>query len=407
MAPGFSKILIVGAGPAGQLLGLLLAKENIDVTILDQADKLDENPRATHYAPPAMRVLNFAGVGDKMREKGFAPGNVAWRKLDGTFIAGMDNESQKDSLERMIALPLDQLGRVLYDHSKKFLSIKYLFNHKVTSIGHNEKTAWVNVEITGSGKETRFEADYIVGCDGANSIIRRSLFGDWEFPGRTWDEQIVATNVYYPFEKFHYSDSNFIIDPVHWHMAAKITKDGMWRVTYGDLPGLTRDELIARQPEKFKTILPGHPDPSGYKLVNISPYKVHQRLAKSLRVGRFLLAADAAHLCNPFGGLGLTGGIVDVGGLYQCLKGIYTKVADESILDIYSDIRRKRYLEMVDTISSANLRRMFTVPPDEVLEKDNFLKLCKQSETDKELAQKMAEGAHALSYDFTQHYKTA
>ena len=82
-------------------------------------------------------------------------------------------------------------------------------------------------------------------------------------------------------------------------MAAKITKDGMWRVTYGEVPGLTRDELIARQPEKFKTILPGHPDPSCYKLVNISPYKVHQRLAESMRVGRFLLAADAAHLCNP------------------------------------------------------------------------------------------------------------
>lgn len=187
--------MIVGAGPAGQLLGLLLGKENIDVTVLDQADKLDENPRATHYAPQAMRVLNLAGVGDDTREKGFAPGNVAWRKLDGTFIAGMDNESQKDSLERMIALPLDQLGLVLYDHSKNFPSIKYLFKHKVTSIGQDEKMAWVNVEIAESGEKTRFEADYIVGCDGANSIIRRSLFGDWEFPGRTWDEQIVATNV--------------------------------------------------------------------------------------------------------------------------------------------------------------------------------------------------------------------
>lgn len=111
--------------------------------------------------------------------------------------------------------------------------------------------------------------------------------------------QSTDSQVYYPFEKYGYSDSNFIIDPVHWHMAAKITSDGMWRVTYGDLPGLTRDELVARQPAKFKTILPSHPDPSGYRLVGISPYKVHQRLAERMRVGRFLLAADAAHLCNP------------------------------------------------------------------------------------------------------------
>ncbi|KAL1887243.1 hypothetical protein Sste5346_010338 [Sporothrix stenoceras] len=357
-----------------------------------------------------MRVLNLAGVGDEIRQKGFLPDGVAWRKLDGTFIAGINNgssnngESQKDDPERMVALPLDRLGRILYNHSMKFPCIKYLFNHKVISIGQDENTAWVDVEVTGSSEATRFEADYIVGCDGANSIIRRSLFGDWEFPGRTWDEQIVATNVYYLFEKYNYWDSNFFIDPVHWHMAAKITKDGMWRVTYGEVPGLTRDELIARQPEKFKTILPGHPDPGGYKLVNISPYKVHQRLAESMRVGRFLLAADAAHLCNPFGGLGLTGGIVDVGGLYECLKGIYTGVADESILDIYSNIRRKRYLEIVDPISSDNLRRMFAIPPNEVLEKDEFLKLCKKCETDKDLQQKMAEGAHALNYDFTQHY---
>lgn len=105
--------------------------------------------------------------------------------------------------------------------------------------------------------------------------------------------------MYYDFEHFGFSDSNFIIDPTNWYMAAKITKDGMWRVTYGETSGLTQDELTARQPEKFRTMLPGHPDPSQYKLVNMSPYKVHQRLAKKMRVGRFLLAADAAHLCNP------------------------------------------------------------------------------------------------------------
>lgn len=82
-------------------------------------------------------------------------------------------------------------------------------------------------------------------------------------------------------------------------MAAKITRDGLWRVTYGEIPGLTRDELIARQPDKFERMLPGNPKSEEYKLASISPYRVHQRLAEKLRVGRFLLAADAAHLCNP------------------------------------------------------------------------------------------------------------
>jgi 2-polyprenyl-6-methoxyphenol hydroxylase-like FAD-dependent oxidoreductase len=82
-------------------------------------------------------------------------------------------------------------------------------------------------------------------------------------------------------------------------MASRISNDGLWRVSYGELPGLTPAELIARQPMKFRTMLPGHPEPSDYKIASISPYKIHQRLADKMRVGRFLLAADAAHLCNP------------------------------------------------------------------------------------------------------------
>jgi 2-polyprenyl-6-methoxyphenol hydroxylase-like FAD-dependent oxidoreductase len=82
-------------------------------------------------------------------------------------------------------------------------------------------------------------------------------------------------------------------------MAARITNDGMWRVTYGEIGGLTKEQYIERQPAKYKAMLPGHPEPSEYRLTNISPYKIHQRLAEKLRVGRVLLAADAGHLCNP------------------------------------------------------------------------------------------------------------
>lgn len=82
-------------------------------------------------------------------------------------------------------------------------------------------------------------------------------------------------------------------------MAARISRDNMWRITYGEISGLTNAELLARQPAKFEAILPGHPKPGEYNVVSISPYKVHQRCAEKMRVGRFLLAADAAHLCNP------------------------------------------------------------------------------------------------------------
>lgn len=105
--------------------------------------------------------------------------------------------------------------------------------------------------------------------------------------------------MYYDFTKYGYWDSNFIVHPKNWYMAARITTDGLYRVSYGDVPGLTRDEYIARQPQRYEEILPGNPKPGDYTITNISPYKLQQRCAPSFRVGRVILAADAAHLCNP------------------------------------------------------------------------------------------------------------
>jgi 2-polyprenyl-6-methoxyphenol hydroxylase-like FAD-dependent oxidoreductase len=125
---------------------------------------------------------------------------------------------------------------------------------------------------------------------------------------------------------------------------------------------------------KYERMLPGNPKPGDYKLTNISPYKIHQRCAEKFHVGRFLLAADAAHLCNPFGGLGLTGGLVDAGGLADCLIGIAKGLADESILDKYDEIRRAMWHEVIDPISTANLLRLNSQDPDTALQDDAFLK---------------------------------
>ncbi|KAK3681252.1 hypothetical protein B0T22DRAFT_502335 [Podospora appendiculata] len=398
------KIIVVGAGPAGLLLGILLSKQGISVTLIDGADGLDNRPRATHYGPPAVHELHRAGVAEDVLAAGFTPNKMCWRKLDGTYLTGLDNDVIKNNPDRVACLPLDQLGHILAKHLARQPTAEVKWAHKVTGLGQDDGKAWVAVS-TPAG-DVRMEADYIVGCDGANSQIRRSLHGDLNFPGKTWEQQIVATNVYYPgFDAHGYEDANFIIHPEHWHMASRITKDGMWRVSYGEKGGFTHDELRARQPMKFAKMLPGNPQPEEYKLANFSPYRVHQRLAEKMRVGRFLLAADAAHLCNPFGGLGLTGGIVDVGGLSDCLYGIWSGQAGPEILDVYDTVRRAKYTDMIDPISSENLERM-THDADTILEpgRDAFLTLCLRAEKDVEFAKTMALGINELQYDFTQHY---
>lgn len=140
---------------------------------------------------------------------------------------------------------------------------------------------------------------------------------------------------------------------------------------------------------KYEAMLPGNPKPGEYKLTNISPYKVHQRCAEKFRVGRFLLAADAAHLCNPFGGMGLTGGMVDAGNLADCLIGLAEGIANDGILDKYDEIRRAMWHNIINPVSSDNIIRMHTINSDEVLDKDEFLKMLNRAEKDPKLMEKM------------------
>src|SRR5271156_2083031 len=126
---------------------------------------------------------------------------------------------------------------------------------------------------------------------------------------------------------------------------------------------------------KYEIMLPGHPKPGDYKLDNISPYKIHQRCAERFRVGRFLLIGDAAHLCNPFGGLGLTGGMVDAGNLADCLVGIDKGLADQDILDKYDEIRRNKWHDIINPVTTANKLRMHSQDPDIALENDEMLKM--------------------------------
>ncbi|KAM0717487.1 hypothetical protein Q7P37_007339 [Cladosporium fusiforme] len=394
-------VLIVGAGPSGLLLALLLARKGIKVTVLEKSRELDRQPRASYYGTPSLHEFARAGVLEDVEKEAFHAMGMSWRHADGSLICQIiDDDMPKEY--RRLSLPLDSLLPLLQKHLDRHENARTLFGYEVIGLGQDEGRAWVDVK-TDEG-ETRMYADYAVGCDGGNSTVRRKLFGPGKFPGKTWDVQIVATNTYYPgLFKHGWHDTNFLVSPEHFPMIAQIANDGLLRITYGEEGNLTREQMLERQPEKFKQFVPGAPEPSEYKIVNFSPYKIHQRCAETFRSGRFLLAADAAHLCNPFGGMGLTGGFADVGGLFDCLYGIYSGQANDSILDKYDEIRREKYWKVIDPVSSGNLQRLWH-PAKEDIEKDEFFQTIKKAETDREFARKMAEGMNAVMHDFTQYY---
>lgn len=103
----------------------------------------------------------------------------------------------------------------------------------------------------------------------------------------------------------------------------------------------------------------------------------------------------------------MTGGIADVGGLYDCLAGIYHGKADESILDLYSQVRRQKYMDHTDPSTKRNLRRLTELDPEKALEDDEFLKRLDEIEENNDLQgqKEILMGDMKLYYDFTRHYK--
>lgn len=183
----------MGAGPSGLILGLLLSKQGIQVELLDAGAELDKQPRAAHYASPAAYELARAGVLEDVKARGFLPQSFAWRKLDTTFVAGLNHAAlPPDYPYKMVVLPLDRLGKLLYEHIQRQPKAEVKWSHKVVRIGQDQEKAWVEIESP-SGLQ-RSEADYVVGCDGASSTVRQELFGP-EYPGETLNAQIIATNV--------------------------------------------------------------------------------------------------------------------------------------------------------------------------------------------------------------------
>ncbi|KAH8804519.1 hypothetical protein F5884DRAFT_901690 [Xylogone sp. PMI_703] len=353
---------------------------------------------------PGIQILRRAGVLEDVRKAGFSPKNLTWRKIDGTPVATVEDVSHVESPDAMIVLPLGQLNSIMLAHAEKNPLIEVKWNCQVIDVEQDQDTAWAIVQDDDEGTEVEIIGDFLVGCDGGSSQVRKSLFGTKAFPGKTWDVQFVATNVYYPFDKFNYDDMNMIIDQEHCHVVAKIQKDGLWRVSYQEAANLTFKEVIANQPAMFEKILPGHPKPEDYKLMNINPYKMHQRCAERFRVGRICLAADAAHLCNPWGGLGLTGGFADALGLADCLIGIANGRANHRILNKYDEIRRSLFNNITDPVSTTNYFRVSRTDPDTALENDPVLAKIVASKHDPKLKEEIQKSNYALCHDFTQYY---
>jgi 2-polyprenyl-6-methoxyphenol hydroxylase-like FAD-dependent oxidoreductase len=152
-----------------------------------------------------------------------------------------------------------------------------------------------------------------------------------------------------------------IADAEQWAVVARIDKEpNLWRVSYSESSELTEEQRLARIRERYRRWMP---DPEKAQLDRANSYRVHQRSASTYRIGRVLLAGDAAHSTNPIGGMGLTSGIQDASALVHSLSAAISGHAAQDILDWYAYERRRCFLEVVNPSAIEFKRRAQEADP--------------------------------------------
>ena len=358
-------VIIVGAGPVGVLNALGLAQRGVRVLLMERFDDVVESPRACVYHWSVLEGLDTLGVLDDAIRLGFKKQDYQYYIYStGERISwSMAPLAEVERFPFNVHLGQNVLAKIVLEKLKSFDNVRVVWN--TTYVGVDQDENGVTVHAEGPDGPVDYTASWLLGADGAGSRVRSSV--GLEFEGMTWPERFVATNVRFDFQSRGYAQATMQVDPVYGAIVAKIDETGLWRVTYMEDASLPEETVAERIPAFYERIMgPG----AEYELEGFSPYKMHQRSAETYRVGRVLLAGDAAHATNPTGGLGLTGGLFDTYVLYPALSAVVKGEAGEEVLDRYAEERRRVFWDVVSPAASENKRFVYGSTDPERLERD-------------------------------------
>ncbi len=349
-------VVVAGAGPTGLMCALALGRQGIPVILLEGEPTLAHDLRAGTFHPPTLELMAPYGITARMHETGLKVQYWQIRDLRGEFVAQFDLGRIADVTPYPYRLHLEQhrLTPIQLDILRRDTDAEVRFGHQLTGfVQHADR---VDVEVMANDKVETIAASWLIGADGGRSTVRKVL--DVEFEGFTWPEQFVVASTHYDYAQHGFAMNSYISDPVNWAAVFKMPHEGppgIWRAVFPGASGLSDEALLA--PEAIEPAMQSIvPRAGAYEIRYKSVYRVHQRVAKTFRVGRVLIAGDAAHLNNPMGGLGLNSGIHDAVNLADKLGRVWRGEAADELLDQYVRQRRSATIEQVQAMSIRNKR---------------------------------------------------
>jgi 3-(3-hydroxy-phenyl)propionate hydroxylase len=354
------RILVVGAGPVGMVSALAFAQRGLDVTVLEADAAYDEKPRAATTHASTLDMMATLGIADEVIARGLISQRFQhWDRVSGKLVAEFDFGCLAGETAHPYAVQCESHKTVQICEARlaAYPNARVLRGHEVTGVGQTADHAWAECATPDGAR--RFEADYLVGTDGARSVVRKGC--GIAFEGYTFEERFVGLTTPFDFEaRYGVSNRNYFADPERFVLLFKVAGNdmkGMWRVVSPATSAQSDEELLspaslqARLQHFFPSATPYDIHYSGY-------YKFHQRVAASFRHGRMFLAGDAAHVNNPAGGLGMNSGVHDGMELAELFALVQSGAAGVAILDRYDRRRRPLNVAYVQEQTVTNKKRL-------------------------------------------------
>lgn len=331
-------ILVVGFGPVGAALAALLGRYGLRVLAIDKATEIFTKPRAIALDNEALRILQLVGIRDGEFETVAIPQVKYHSPLFGQF-GRISTAGIVDGHPMLVTFYQPELEQVLRQKVASHANVQTRLGVELESLVDDGQCVHARLkDLQGHTQEVK--AKYVVGCDGANSLVRRLLGLDFE--GQTFSQDwliVDAVNVPNPVDHIE-----FICDPKRPtpHMVAP---GGRQRWEFMLHPG--EDAKTMESPESVRRFLAPWCDVDKIQIERTAVYRFHAREAKSFFKGRCFLAGDAAHITPPFAGQGLVAGLRDVANLAWKLTWVVRGQADARILESYNTERRPHAMKII------------------------------------------------------------
>jgi 2-polyprenyl-6-methoxyphenol hydroxylase-like FAD-dependent oxidoreductase len=375
------QVIIVGGGPVGLALALDLGWRGVRCLLLEQGDGAIAQPKMNEVNTRTMEFCRRWGIVDRVLNCPF-PGDFP---LDTAFITSMfghelgrvarparDHDLPEPfSPYRLQACSQFWFDPILRAAAQSFPSVTLSYGRRVETFAQDANGVSVETIDVSTGKRERLEADYLVGCDGAASMVRGALGikmagkGTIGYPVHTFFRApyLLSASARRPATFFFMVDraglwgSLRIIDPAK----------GIWRLMQDRTDGTLTPEQVDRDGILRRAL--GRPFDVEWMGVNIW----HRRslVAEHYGHGRIFLAGDAVHLLSPTGALGMNSGIGDAADLGWKLAAVLQGWGGPRLLDTYDLERRPVGLRNVRLATNIYLDNEQFGGPDADLEADD------------------------------------